>query len=53
MHAGGSNYVFESSKLRPDVIGSVGGLDMLVVGTSVKHDVAVRDRCSRIRVVID
>ena len=27
-------------------------LDMLVVGTSVEHDAAVRDRCSGVRVVV-
>ena len=45
--------MFEAPGFRPDVVGGMRSLDMLVVGPAVEHDVAVRDRLSGVGVVVD
>ncbi len=53
LHARRPYDVFEAPGFGPDVVGSMRGLDVLVIGSAVEHHVAVRDRLSGVGVVVD
>ena len=52
-HARRPHYMFEAPGFSPDVVGGMRGLDVLVIGPAVEHHVAIRDRFSRVGVVVD
>src|SRR5690349_3928725 len=52
-HPDGSAYLLEFSYFRVEIVCGVRCLYMLVVGTAVKHDIAVGDNLAGVGVVID
>ena len=45
--------MFEASSFSSDVVGSMSGLDVLIIRSAIEHDVAIRGGVAGVGVVID